>query len=229
VRSRYAGLQRFGKRTGFAFSGDKTRTYRKPNDAFKMGVLANRFRARLFAAAMAPKAEHADFEHPRFFIEQSERLSALLNAVVTESSTATDPDACIDYLEITEILVELLDQTQWFSVLSAEQIQEKWKEVQSLLGKVQTIQDAVADWDTRLKKIPSIDSEATSLTIANSRKRTRSLDDEIEMLEASKRRRESEYTLVEDNTSAGFDTVPEAVCPSIERAAAAWWTEPFYD
>ena len=195
----------------------------------KMGVFANRFRARLFASTMSAKPENRDFEHPRFFIEQSERLSALLKAVVTESNTAIGPDACIDYLEITDILVELLDQTQYFSVLSVEQLQSNSKEVQSLLGKVQTIQDAVADWDTRLKKVASADSEATSLTIAGSRKRTRSLDDEIEMLEASKRRRESEYTLTEEDSNTRMAAVQETVCPSTERASAAWWTEPFYD
>lgn len=194
-----------------------------------MGAFANRFRARLFAATMAAKPEPAAFQHPQFFIEQYQRLSALLNAVVAESNTATDPDACIDYLEITEILVELLDQSQFFSVLPAEQIQSSWKEVQSLMSKIQTIQDAVADWDTRVKRVSIAESEDMSMASSGSRKRTRSLDDEIEMLEASKRRRESEYTLMEEDTSFDLDTVQESVCPSIERASAAWWTEPFYD
>ena len=93
-----------------------------------MGVFANRFRARLFASLMAAQLEQTSFEHPKYFIEQSEKLSALLNAVVVESNDATDPEACIDYLEITEILVELLDQSQYFSILSNEQLQGKWKE-----------------------------------------------------------------------------------------------------
>lgn len=177
---------------------------------------------------MATNLDLGNFEHPQFFIKQSEKLSALLDAVVAESNAATNPDACIDYLEITEILVELLDQSQYFSVLSHAQLQGNWKEVQSLMGKVQTIQEAVADWDTRVKRDVTASTDDVATTMTGSRKRTRSLGSEIEMLEASKRRRESEYTLVGD-TDVETGPTQEVVYPSIERAPAAWWTEPYYD
>lgn len=194
----------------------------------KMGVFADTFRSRSFHFNMAAAPKPLDLEHPRFFVEQSERLSALLNAVVAESSTATDPDACIDYLEITEILVELLDQSQYFSVIPRDQFQDNWKDVQSLMSKVQTIEDAVADWDSRVKKHPSMDSAETVVAAAGSRKRTRTVDSEIELLHAAKRCRESEYTLVED-ADTGMEVVDESISPSIKRARAAWWTEPYYD
>jgi hypothetical protein len=175
--------------------------------------------------ATIPKATKID--HPQFFISQSERLSALLDAVVAESNTATDPNACLDYLEITDILVELLEQSQYFSVLSSSQIQARWQEVEVLISKIQTIQDAVADWDTRTKRVTETGSLDLLPTTNGSRKRTRSVDSEIELLNAAKRRRESEYTLVGD-TDVALDAGLESTSVSIERPRA-WWNEPFYD
>ena len=180
------------------------------------------------AGKMAATPKATEIEHPQFFILQSERLSALLDAVVAESSTATSPDACIDYLEITDILVELLEQSQYFSVLTWQQIQARWQDVESLISKILTIEGAIADWETRTKSVSDTASVDSLPTANGSRKRTRSVDSEIELLEAAKRRRESEYTLVGD-MDLEFDVGLGSISLSIERAPAAWWNEPFYD
>ena len=179
------------------------------------------------AEKMASMPKATEIEHPQFFILQSDRLSALLDAVVEESNTATNPDACIDYLEITDILVELLDQCQYFSVLSSNQIQARWQEVEGLISKIQTVQDAVADWDTRTKQGTETASVDPLPTASGSRKRTRTVDSEMELLEAAKRRREGEYTLVGD-TDVVLDAGLESMSASMERPRA-WWNEPFYD
>ena len=159
-----------------------------------------------------------DYQHPEFFISHADRLSALLDVVVEEASAATDPQACIDYLELTDILVKLLDQSQLYSVLSLSDIQKREKEVSSFVDKVQTVQEAVGDWDTRTR------SRADKVP----RKRARSFDIDTETAEALKRPKysEMEQDVVED---AAFNMQFGDIKPSIETLTTPWWTEPFYD
>ena len=169
-----------------------------------------------------------DFEHPQFFISQSERLSALLDAVVAESSTATDPDACIDYLELTEILVELLNQAQYFSVLSLDQVQSRWKEVESLMSKTRTIQDAVADWETRTSLKTGTASMDADAATAVPRKRARSSDSNTDEAGLYKRRREEEFEQPPEMEHR-LDIEHGSLSPPKDEAPTPWWTQPFYD
>lgn len=165
-----------------------------------------------------------EFQHPQFFVSQSEKLNTLLNVVVTEAKITTDPEACIDYLELTEILTALLDEVRLYCILDAQQLREKEREVHTFVDKIETIQDAVADWDTRTR------TNAMTKT-TNSRKRARSVELEEETMRALKRRREteSEQDLVAD---AIFHGSFNHVLPSIEvspEPPREWWNEPFYD
>jgi hypothetical protein len=169
-----------------------------------------------------------DFEHPQFFISQSERLSALLDAVVAESATATDPDECIDYLELTEILVELLNQAQYFSMLSLDQVQDRWKEVDSLMSKTRTIQDAVADWEKRTSGKVEMVSVDADVATAVSRKRARSFDSDADEEEMYKRRREEDF-VPEPEVDDGLDIVQVSTSLLREEPPTYWWTQPFYD
>lgn len=162
--------------------------------------------------------KHAELQHPQFFISQSEKLSALLKVVVAEASITTDPEACVDYLELTEILTALLEEAQCYGTLTPDQIQAQEKQVRCFVDRIETVQEAVSDWDLRL---------GTSMKAA-SRKRARSVDLDEEMMSAFKRRRE---------TDTEQDMVANAACngpfanvlPSIETSPPPWWTEPFYD
>ena len=197
-----------------------------------MALLARPYQRRPLFCNMAGNATQqdwkVDFQHPQFFISQSERLSALLDAVVAESATATDPDACIDYLELTEILVELLNQAQYFSVLSLDQVENRWKEVESLMSKTRTIRDAVADWETRTNvKTGPVAVDADTPIVA-SRKRARSMDSDMGSEDAYKRRREDEFEH-KPEMGDGLDIVQESTSPPKDEPPTYWWTEPFYD
>ena len=158
----------------------------------------------------------ADFQHPQFFISQSEKLTTLLTVVVAESKVVTDPEACVDYLELTEILAELLDKAQLYSVLSSNELQRREQQVRVFLSKIQTVQDAVADWDER-----------TGASVKGvSKKRPLPNDLQEETMRALRRRRDTANEM-EMVANAAFDG-PFAI-PSIETSPTQWWTEPFYD
>lgn len=197
-----------------------------------MAFIARPYQRRPLFCNMAGNAIQQDwkvgFQHPQFFVSQSERMSALLDAVVAESATATDPDACIDYLELTEILVELLDQAQYFSVLSLEQVQARWNEVERLMSKTRTIQDAVADWETRTSlKVGTVSTDADAVA-AVSRKRARSMDSDVDSIDVYKRRRDDEFEHQPEMDHV-LDIVQEPTSPLKVEPPTYWWTEPFYD
>ena len=173
---------------------------------------------RSYFAKIMTLPEKPDFQHPQFFISQIEKLSALLNVVVAEASVAVEPEAVVDYLELTEILTELLNEAQSYSVLASGETQIRERQVRSFLDKIQTVQEAVADWDAR--------TNASAKAV--SRKRTRSVDLGEETMGALKRRRNSgsEQGMCADAAVNG----PFAnVLPSIENPPIQWWTEPFCD
>lgn len=168
---------------------------------------------------MASKDKAASMQHPELFISQGEKLTALLDVVVHESKFATNPDALIDYLELTGILTELLEEAQFFATLTAQELRSRDTLVRKHLDKIQTVQDAVGDWDAR-----------TKVSMPASRKRARSMDLEEATMFALKRRRESEGEY--DLASNGLADVPVPnILPSIEESPTPtpWWTEPFCD
>lgn len=168
-----------------------------------------------------------DMDDPKIFATQSQRLSALLDAVVEESGSATDPDACVDYLELTEILADLLNQSQLLSVLSPDQLGDRRQEVKTFVGKIETIQDAIADWDNRThgKSREVREGEDMASTSLGKRLRSSTVGGPEE---GSKRLRESELKQeVDANATSG--AAQGYTAPAIERTSVPWWTEPLYD
>jgi hypothetical protein len=164
---------------------------------------------------MALDSEPVNFQPCQFFISQSAKLSSLLDTIAREASDEIDPDACIDYLELTQILTELLNQSQALSVLSPTLLSGRWHDIQIFVSRVQTIQEIVADWDSRVRRVPQRSSDT-------SRKRARSVTLEAETIIASKRPR---------GESEDHEMVLDAVAnfPPLERSNKQWWTEPLYD
>ena len=162
---------------------------------------------------MEPSDNQTDFQYPAFFITQTEKLATLLTAIVYESKTTTNPDALVDYLELTGILTDLLDQARLFSVLTTEQLQLRGEEVRKYVDKIRTVENAVGDWNVRTKM-----SEPTS------RKRARSLE---ETTGAFKRRRPSRS---EHDIGADASISPVvSILPSVEKSPTPWWMQPYYD
>lgn len=163
----------------------------------------------------------ADFDHPQFFVSQSERLKALLDVVVDESQMATNPDACINYLDITGILNELLDEARRYSVLTHQQLGLRERDVRNLANMIQTVEEVVADGYAC----------TTSSAKAVSRKRARSSASYAEPTGYPKRQKE----MVERNDTAEHDhsnMQPSNSCSSIDTADALepyWWTMPCCD
>ncbi|KAF2163725.1 hypothetical protein M409DRAFT_25911 [Zasmidium cellare ATCC 36951] len=184
---------------------------------------------------MAPPTEEreANLTDPAFFASQSQKLNALLGTVVREASTATNPDAAIDFMQLTEIVTSLLEEAQMFSVLSQEELGRREGDVRGFMGRIETVHSVIEDWDARTTKGEgkgSCDGEG-------SRKRARptsSSSGSGPYDTRSNRRRmqcETEQAL---NMAPTFDgpyaeMIPFEQYPEREREKAAWWTEPYYD
>ena len=163
----------------------------------------------------------ADVDHPQLIVSQSEKLKALLDVVVGKSQMATNPDACIDYLDITGILNELLDEARLYSILTHQQLGLREQDVRNLANRIQTVEEVVADgyaW-------------TTSSANAVSRKRARSTASYAETTGYPKRQKQ----IVERNDTVEHDHLnmqPSNSCSSIDTADAPepyWWTMPFCD
>lgn len=147
-----------------------------------------------------------------------EHLRALLDVVVHESANATNPDALIDYMELSALLTDLLNEGGIYSILGVEQLKEREGDVRVFAEKIRTVQEVVGDWDVR-----------TKMSMPASRKRARSLDNSEQTIHALKRQRESD---TQHNLFVGppMNSPAENILPSIEHSPTAqWWTEPFYD
>lgn len=169
-------------------------------------------------SSMAPENKSLNIQHPSHFIAQGENLTALLSVVVHESESATNPDALIDYLELTSILTDLLEEARLFATFTVDQLQLRESHVRSFLDKIETVQHAVGDWNAR-----------TKVSMPASRKRARTTDLDEATVVALKRRRESD---AEDHIPDGFCSFPiPSILPSIEESPTPmpWWNEPFCD
>lgn len=181
---------------------------------------------------MAPPTEEgkANLTDPAFFASQSQKLNALLGTVVREASTATNPDAAIDFMQLTEIVTSLLEEAQVFSVLSQEELGRREGDVRGFMGRIETLHSVIEDWDARTTK-----GEVKGGDGEGSRKRARPTSSSGSPYDTrSSRRRmqcETEQAL---NMAPTFDgpyaeMIPLEQYAEREREKAAWWTEPYYD
>lgn len=189
---------------------------------------------------MAPppsREEEANLADPAFFASQSQKLNALLSTVVRESSTATNPDAAIDFMQLTEIITGLLEEAQMFSVLSREDLMQRGEAVRAFIGKIETVRSVIEDWDVRTSTTLTngpIVSNGGDGNDETSRKRARTMSTGHVYDTRSNRRRmqcETEQAL---NMAPTFDgpfaeMIPLGDYVEREKEKAAWWTEPYYD
>ncbi|CAK3743117.1 Hypothetical predicted protein [Lecanosticta acicola] len=158
---------------------------------------------------------------PSFFISQSVKLNKLLNTVVQESTTASDPEAGIDYLQLTEILSSLLEESQIYSSMSAVELQQRSAQARLLITRLRSIELAITGRKARVSPM------------AGSRKRSRTPDDEDEsqQQQACRLRVELETEQAEDGMPV-FEGPFAEMAPTTEyrhRDQCAWWMEPYYD
>ena len=167
---------------------------------------------------MGSAVHYIDVQPPQFFISQSERLTSLLNVVVHESKSTTSPEALVDYLELTGILTDLLDEARFFSMLNFDELQFRERDVQRCMERIRAVEEAIGDWNLRTKAAAPTD-----------RKRARSIDsmEEDTMVAFKRLRKSGDEPVLAESISMGLPIVD--VIPSIETSPTAWWTEPFYD
>lgn len=179
---------------------------------------------KFFAQNMAVPHSDSDLTHSTFYTLQSRKLKALLDTVVEESKTARDPQACIDYLELTGILTDMLHEAQYYSILSAEELGMREAHIRFFLAKVDTVKGTIADWDQRTRRMRMV-----------SRKRVRrSVELNAEAIAAVKRRRDDDCHV---DRPIGFNAVYSAPVPQVWSAmdldasppSPPWWSQPYCD
>lgn len=177
--------------------------------------------------------EDDNLSNPAFFGSQSQKLSALLDTVVRESATATNPDAPIDFLQLTDILSSLLEEAQMYSVMSGDELQQRRQtDVRGFMGRIETVEEVIADWDGRsAPATAATNGRGDGVGGMKSRKRARTVTHGDYDTRANRRRLESE-TEQALNMAPTFDGPYSEMIPLndyVERDHAAWWTEPYYD
>lgn len=193
---------------------------------------------RLFWMAPTPSQDEANLADPMFFASQSQKLNALLSTVVRESSKATNPDAAIDFMQLSEIITGLLEEAQMFSVLSGEDLMQRIEAARTFMGKIETVQSVIEDWDVRTTTATSGTSSPNDVRSGdeNSRKRARTMSSTAwtSYNTRSNRRRmqcETEQAL---SMAPAFDgpfaeMIPLSQYVEREKEKAEWWTQPYYD
>lgn len=137
---------------------------------------------KFYAQNMAIPHNDCDLVNSHFYAVQCGKLKALLDTVVEESKTVRDPEACIDYLELTGILTDMLNEAHYYSALSSDELSVRDAHIQFFLAKVDTVKGTIADWDQRSRRMRMV-----------SRKRARrSVDLHAETMAAMKRRRDED-------------------------------------
>lgn len=167
----------------------------------------------------------ADFRRADFLLEQSQKLVVLLERVQEDAKKATDPQACVDYIEITAILTDLLDQAYQLAAVPSDARLHRYDEFRTFAGQLPTLEDLVADWDVR-RAPDQGNSQSTS------RKRSRSSDDYAADTAFALKRQKSagsdvsmmidKFLVEQELSSVDCDASPQV-------DSTAWWTEPFYD
>ena len=177
-----------------------------------------------YAQSMAVPHNNYDVSHPHFYALQSGKLKALLDTVVEESKCASDPQACMDYLELTGLLTEMLQEAQYYSYLTPDELTMRESQVLFFIAKVDTVKSTIADWDQRTRSM----RKATG-----TRKRARrSMDLRQETSAPMKRRRDMDEE-VDMVSSTVYNNPFPATWSSMEIDSSPspepWWNQPYCD
>lgn len=175
---------------------------------------------KFFAANMAVPHNDLDLLQPYFYTVQSRKLNALLDTVVAESKTVRDPQACIDYLELTAILTEMLGESRHYATLNSEELSTLEAKIQFFLAKVDTVKGTIADWDQKSRRMRMM-----------SRKRARrSIDLQAEAAAMIKRRREEDLDADRMDYNAGYNAPFPQAWPTMDmdlsNASPLRWSQP---
>lgn len=155
----------------------------------------------------------------QFFVEQSARLSSLLDAVVAEANknNGTNPDLCLEFQEAIQVLTDLLNQAQIFSIQGPEEFRGRWQEVQIFVSRAQAVQDALTNWNVR--------SQSSQSVTAKKRARSGTMDMATSCTDLKRHRSEEEDEMM------GTEGLTKMMPIRTTRPASAtpWWTQKLYD
>ena len=183
-----------------------------------------------------------------FYTTQSRKLQALLDTVLAEAQTHTirsDPQTRLDYLELSGMLCEMLQEANFYAGLGTEELKGREAFVRFFLAKVDTVRGTIADWDAKSRRMR---------TVRSSRKRgRRSVDLHCEAMAMAKRRRDDgvdadvgfggermvglsmgSNAVSPASSAGGYNALPPQPWPSMEvdsqpETSAPWWTQPYCD
>lgn len=188
---------------------------------------------KFFAANLTIPHTETDILTPNFYTQQTSKLRALLDTVVAESRTVLDAETCIDYLELTGVLTDMVGEAQHYARLSRQELCEREAFVRFFLAKVDTVKGTIADWDARSRRMRR--------GVCCRKRVRRSVDLRGEAVAMVKRRREETCSEAERMMGWGGGAVgdgdvamglPQA-WPSMDLdeapAVEPWWRQPYCD
>lgn len=179
-----------------------------------------------FVQIMRGNAYFSGFQHPHYFWYQSDKLTVLLNNLLSDTTSFTQEAY---FYQARESLSQLLNESQCFSGLTREQLRQLEPNVRTFIEKVQNVDVLVQEWDMRRQMAIAASQKQVS------RKRGRDEEEEendVPSFGSMKRRRESCSAQWMD-VEAAYAAVPFIMdSPWMNQAPPAqqpvMWSESFY-
>ena len=160
------------------------------------------------------------FEYQDFFFAQREKLATMLNAVGAEAKMAPFP-ACMDYPKLTDAVSQLLEEAQWVSTLTFDQMEHAGIQMAPFGEKVRLVEEAASELRMRAIEAPK--------AVSNSKRSRRDEDEDEEMACSS-------YTMSNKRgrTAPAEYDAPTVQSPSCRPFAepflqTAWWTQQVFE
>lgn len=170
-----------------------------------------------------PHSEY-DLAHSHFYALQSGKLKALLDTVVDESKGAIDPQVCMDYLELTGVLTDMLNEAQHYSFLTTDELRAREPQVFLFIAKVDNIKSTIADWDQRTRRMRGA---------TGTRKRARKSVELREDVNAPMKRRRNIDEETEALSNCGYNNPFPPAWSSMDVDSSSspehWWNQPCCD
>ena len=170
--------------------------------------------ARLWAAALPRFVQlighNLGLQHPQYFFDQNDKLTALLDRVVADATTyGVDADC----MQAGEILTRLLDESRFFAGLTREQLRQMEPHLRAFVDQVDAVDMLAVGWEEKMRqKTTPIHSQP-----APNKKRGRRDDCEEEETVAPVKRHRHSCSVELMEMEPGFDGSFPSVTPWIQN------------
>lgn len=162
-------------------------------------------------------------QHPQYFYDQNDKLTALLDRVVVDANTFGVDDDC---MQAGEILTRLLDESRLFASLTREQLRQMEPHLRAFVDQVDAVDTLALGWEEKMRQKRTQQMWSKP---ASNKKRGRAEDCEEQTVAPAKRQRGTcgeEMMEMEPGFDGSFPSVTSWMQPT--PSSTVLRTETFY-